>query len=183
MGELGAPGSDGFGAKPDSRAIRVFDHRGEVIYSKRTQDTTKSADSHIRAAGYTRTGEWEDGKALVERRNWLQRAWPTILGISIPILLIAGCQAAISNASSDSDEPTEYDAIYFCKEFVKDKLKAPSTAKFRGEYATGASSSWTSSGVVESQNSFGGMVQTGYTCELTYASSDESWRAQVLLHE
>lgn len=181
MGEVGAPGTDGFSADPDTREIRIYDKQGEVVYTKRTRDTSKSADSHIRAAGYNRVGDWKDGEAPVERRNWLQRAWPTILGISIPLLLIGGCQAAISNASSDRDEPSEYDAIYFCKEFVKDKLKAPSTAKFSGEYATGVGSTWTSSGVVESQNSYGGMVQARYTCDLTYSSSDESWRAQVSL--
>lgn len=181
LGGLGEPGADGFGVDAGTSEIRVFDKQGEIVYTKRARDTSKSADSHIKAAGYNRVGEWVDGKASVERRNWLQRAWPTILGISIPLLLLGGCQAAISSASSGNDEPEEYDAIYFCKEFVKDKLKAPSTAKFSGEYATGGGSSWTSSGVVESQNSFGGMVQTRYTCSLTYSSSDESWQGRVTL--
>lgn len=183
MGELGAPGSDGFGAKPDTREIRVFDGDGQSVYSKRALDTSKAADGHISAAGYRRTGEWVDGIAPIARRSWLSRSWPTVIGISIPVLLFAGCQGLISAGDSSTEEPGEYDAIYYCKEFVRDKLKAPSTAKFTGESAYGGGSSWTSSGVVESQNSFGGMVQSRYTCKLTYTSSDESWQAQVLLDE
>lgn len=180
LGALGASGQDGFGVDPNTREIRIFDKEGEVVYAKRARDTSASADSHIKAAGYSRVGDWVDGIAPLERRNWLQRAWPTILGISIPLMLFAGCQAAMSG-SSGKDEPEQYDAIYYCKEFVKDKLKAPSTAKFSNESASGSGSSWTSTGIVESQNSFGGMVQTRYSCDLTYSSSDESWRAQVLL--
>lgn len=180
MGELGAPSSDGFGANPDTREIRIFDEDGAAVYAKRASDTSKSADAHIRDAGYTRVGEWDSGVAPVRRTNGFKRSLPTIIGVLIAVLLFAGCQA-VFNGSDEPDDPTEYDAIYYCKEFVKDQLKSPSTAKFSSESASGGGSSWTSTGVVESGNSFGGMVQSRYTCSLTYSSSDESWKGRVSL--
>lgn len=179
LGDLGAAGNDGFGAAPETREIRVFDAGGNVVYTQRTLDTAKAADSHLSAAGYVRTGEWMDGSAPVKRRGWLSRSWPGLLGAGIVVVLFAGCQSMLNSGDERSDTPTEYDANYYCKEFVKDRLKAPSTAEFSGETAFGGGSSWTSSGVVESENGFGGMTQTRYTCQLTYSSGDESWRGEV----
>lgn len=179
LGELGAPGSDGFGASPDTREIRVFGADGNVVYSKRTLDTSKTADSHISSAGYVRTGEWTDGTAPVKRRSYFSRSWPGLLGAAIVVVLFAGCQALVNSGDGRGDAPTEYDANYYCKEFVKDKLKSPSTAQFRGESASGGGASWSSNGIVESENSFGAMTQTRYSCDLTYSSGAESWRGTV----
>lgn len=91
------------------------------------------------------------------------------------VLLIGGCTIGMMSGGGKKDEPTDYDAKYYCQEFVKDKLKAPSTAKFSKQLASGSGSSWTSSGMVESQNSFGGMVSNRYSCTLTHNASEQSW--------
>lgn len=99
------------------------------------------------------------------------------------VLIIGGCAVGIVSGGDKKDEPTQYDAKYYCQEFVKDKLKAPSTAKFSDQVANGSGASWTSSGLVEAQNSFGGMVSSRYSCTLTYNSSEESWRGVATLSE
>lgn len=65
-------------------------------------------------------------------------------------------------------------------EFVRPMLKAPSTAKF-GPFEE---SSVTPLGdekyrivaYVDSQNSFGAMLRTYYTCELKYKTDTEKWQ-------
>lgn len=183
LGQLGAPGPEGFGADPATREVVVYGGDGQVIQRHRAVDTVAAADSQIEGAGYKRVGAWENGQASIQQKSWFGRRWPALLGVAIVVAIFAGCTSIGTMMSDDSPQekagPTQYDAKYFCEQFVEDKLKAPSTAKFRNEIAGGSGSRWTVSGVVESQNSFGGMVQNAYHCSLTYAATDDSWRGTV----
>lgn len=68
LGELGGPDKGGFSgdAPVPTRLITITDEHGNVIYSKRTTDTAKAADSHIKLTGRQRATEWVDGEATVE---------------------------------------------------------------------------------------------------------------------
>ena len=56
--------------------------------------------------------------------------------------------------------------IWICKEQVKDRLKAPSTAIFSKVEVRKTKSYWTVvGGIVESQNWFGGMKKMGFYCQ------------------
>lgn len=57
-----------------------------------------------------------------------------------------------------------------CRDAVKGKLKAPATAKFSGETTTGSGQSGTYSvaGSVDSENSFGALIRSSFSCEVTF---------------
>ena len=61
-----------------------------------------------------------------------------------------------------------------CEEFVKSRLKAPSTASFSGVDAIpeGTANGWEASGSVDAENSFGASIRADFTCHM-HTEGDE----------
>ena len=61
-------------------------------------------------------------------------------------------------------------------DFVKQRLKNPSSAKFgRFTPKKSQSGSWISKSYVDSQNSFGATIRTNFNCEIKYNTQTKSW--------
>lgn len=78
-------------------------------------------------------------------------------------------------SSSPKDEHNNIEARIICEDFVKDRLKSPGTADFTDQSETGQYPTFTASGAVDSQNTFGGIVRNNYTCTVTYHPSTDKW--------
>lgn len=79
-----------------------------------------------------------------------------------------------SSKDKDSYGHDKFDAITIAEKEVKAQLKAPSTAKFcrSSEYTVSRSSNtWTVSGWVDAQNSFGATLRNNFTVKITFSSS------------
>ena len=70
-----------------------------------------------------------------------------------------------------------------CKKFLKDRLKAPATAKFassseerRTDLGNGR---YRVSSYVDAENSFSANLRTNYDCEVLYTGND-NWRLEAL---
>lgn len=77
-----------------------------------------------------------------------------------------------------SHEPTaaeqQADAQRACQEkFIPARLKAPATAQFVGVSVSELSGSYAVTGSVDSQNSFGALVRSSFTC--TIHSDGDKW--------
>lgn len=95
------------------------------------------------------------------------------LGLAAAVVVIGGCLAL---ADGDSDEGGgEYGARDVCEQFVKDRLKSPSTAKFSETSAAEVGGTWTVRGAVDSENGFGAKIRNTYTCEVRHDSGDK-WK-------
>jgi len=73
-------------------------------------------------------------------------------------------------------------AYYMILEFVKDSLKAPSTAEFpniRDIVITKKEFTYSISGYVDAQNSFGAMIRTRYNGEIKQVDKDK-WELMKL---
>ncbi len=66
-----------------------------------------------------------------------------------------------------------FDAQIMCQRFVKNQLKAPSTAKFPSNPSVAyvGNNCYYMSSHVEAQNAFGVPIRNGFTCEVCYAGS------------
>lgn len=96
----------------------------------------------------------------------------------VVLVALTGLVSACGGSGGASDEPGEGDkfsAAVMCEEFVKDRLKAPATAEFDTEPGTKSGRAWVVQGVVDSENGFGAMLRSDFTCRLRYAGDDE-WR-------
>lgn len=95
------------------------------------------------------------------------------------LLVVLGVMSLLGGSESD-DKPRDksppardrFNAQVDCQDFVKMRLRAPSTADFpsiRKIRITGPEDgSWQVLGYVDSQNGFGAMVRTQYLCKIHY---------------
>jgi len=88
--------------------------------------------------------------------------------------------AVAASCGGDNDkprEPDQYDAKAMCHDWVKERLKAPSTAKFNNENVSGSAyGGFTITGAVDSENSFGGTVRSSWTCTLKLTADGKQWQ-------
>lgn len=92
--------------------------------------------------------------------------------VAIALIMILGLSTCAASLLSDKPTSTGDDpatqrmgAQSACESMVKDRLKAPATADFTGVTTTGAGP-WTTTGSVDSQNSFGAQIRSSFRCEL-----------------
>lgn len=79
-----------------------------------------------------------------------------------------------------SDDPPDSEELRFgaqdvCHQFVKERLRAPATAKFE-RYSeariTGVEPTYTVRGHVDSENGFGALIRSDYTCTVRHTTGD-----------
>ena len=91
-----------------------------------------------------------------------------------------------SSSGSGEDLTDEYYLKDTCKDWVKDKLKAPSTADFGGESVDGgpdADGYFTVSGYVDAENGFGANIRADWTCDIRVNASNDGWEGNAQLLE
>lgn len=66
---------------------------------------------------------------------------------------------------------------------MRDKLKAPATADFTDGSDSGGPNSYTITGTVDAENSFGAMLRTGWSCDIEYRDADQMWHGSATLDE
>lgn len=98
------------------------------------------------------------------------------LGIVVAAMLGSSLLASCSASDPTQDETTKkFDAERVCKDFVKDQLKAPSTADFSDVTTTGAVDRYTVVGNVDSENSFSAMIRNTFVCKVRLDAAAEKW--------
>lgn len=79
--------------------------------------------------------------------------------------------------------PDAFGAYYMCKQFVTKSLKAPASAVFPSSTETQterlSATQFRNHAYVDSQNGFGAMIRTQYTCTVTSTGGD-NWRLDAL---
>lgn len=111
---------------------------------------------------------------------------PPPLGRGVAVLVALG--VILTGCSDVGDDPEVQEAMAFemCKDFVKDRLKAPATAAFPDYWDKDGEVSVTRSGDtytvvshVDAQNSFGALLSNDFECEVTNVEGDR-WRLEAL---
>lgn len=90
-------------------------------------------------------------------------------------VMLAGC------AEADPTEDAKYGAQSVCQDFVKKRLKAPSTADFSETTANESTTNpglWIVKGAVDAENSFGANLRNTYRCKVKPApdKGDDMWQ-------
>ena len=76
------------------------------------------------------------------------------------------------SSSTDRYGNSKYDAIAAAEKYVKNNLKSPTSARFSGESATLSGSSWTVTGTVDAQNSFGATIRNSFRVTITFTAKN-----------
>lgn len=97
------------------------------------------------------------------------------------ILVAIGLFFWILTLTPNNNKPsltTSESAWYACRQFIEDRLKAPTTAKFEHYNAAKvlvyANAEWRVFMVVDAENSFGAMIRSDFFCQLR--EEGENWR-------
>lgn len=98
-------------------------------------------------------------------------------------VVVALGAAACSSAEDSAENDLQYAAFDVCTQFVKDRLRAPGTAEFPNQFEDDGEVTMTPRGGdewrvvshVDSENAFGGVVQSNFTCDVEHVGGDE-WR-------
>ena len=88
---------------------------------------------------------------------------------------LAGLAPSKSSRLEDTFGHDEFDAMAIAEKTVKDNLKAPSTAEFckhKECSITCSGDTWTVSGYVDAQNSFGTFLRNDFTVKFTFESDE-----------
>jgi hypothetical protein len=91
-----------------------------------------------------------------------------LVGLLLLAAVLAGCGTADPKSR----------ATDACRQFVQDRLKAPSTAKFAGLAARKADPYYIVEGSVEAQNALGVPLKSSFSCtvEPQGKSADDKWK-------
>jgi hypothetical protein len=87
-----------------------------------------------------------------------------IVAVAVGLTIIFSVIGA-NRSAHPTDEDKQAESQVACEDVVKKNLKAPSTASFSNETATGTGGAYTVTGDVDSQNGFGAMIRNHFTCE------------------
>lgn len=115
--------------------------------------------------------------AAVVRERQQRSPWGCAILCGIGLLFMVWALVAGSNGGRRvAREPTAYDAMGMCEQFLKERLKSPSTADFsarrEGAQTKLADGAWHVTGHVDAQNGFGAMIRTKYDCTVRHAGGD-----------
>lgn len=92
--------------------------------------------------------------------------WAYVIAVAV-VAVIGICVARTNTKTEPTSEDKQADAKRACQEkFIPDRLKAPATAKYSGVTVSGAAGQYTVAGAVDSQNSFGALVRSSFTCSV-----------------
>jgi hypothetical protein len=109
-------------------------------------------------------------EAVTSDRRFMIGCLSVFIGIPVLVGLLTW---AFADDEPDTGSPAE--ARYYCQEFVRDRLRAPSTAEFSDVSSTGGENTFTVRGQVDAENAFGAPLRNRFTCEVRYDPDDESW--------
>jgi hypothetical protein len=94
-----------------------------------------------------------------------------VVGVVLVVLVCVGALVFRPTSGAGDAERSAKDA---CQGFVKERLKAPATADFSGEAVTVDGKTYSVTGDVDAENSFGAKLRMTYTCVVTDAGDE--WR-------
>jgi hypothetical protein len=98
------------------------------------------------------------------------------LSLFIGLPLLVGLVTWASGGGEEGESTgTAAEAEYYCEEFVRDRLRAPSTAEFSNVTGIGGGNAFTVRGQVDAENAFGAALRRSFTCQVRYDPSDQSW--------
>ncbi len=140
------------------------DHAEALAEVRRQHDAGELDDT-----SYVRHAE-----AIISEGNEMARskrltrivAWAVAAAIVGGIIWVIAWSMHKDSANGDSTYQ-QARAIQACRDGVRDKLKSPRSARFSSESANGQGLAWEVTGLVDSDNSFGASVRSGFSCQVS----------------
>ncbi|KZE41376.1 hypothetical protein [Microbacterium sp. T32] len=104
-----------------------------------------------------------------------------VLGGGLLLIIAAVVIGAFAGFTPSANK---YTAAQQCEQTVSSYLKAPSTAQFHSDISAATESAidagpWLIIGTVDSENGFGAMLRSNYSCHVTFTPSSNSYAVEL----
>ena len=113
---------------------------------------------------------WWDGTQWLQQPPEQKKGFRLGCGGWSVIVLFFGCIIALLVNGGGSGGLSGSDALTYCEKNVKEKLKAPSTAKFHWDQPVATliqDQAYIVSGTVDAENGFGAMLRSSISCSVS----------------
>lgn len=136
----------------------------------------------IKAAGKISDKDYEFHKARLngEARSAARPQGAKLLRFAVIVAAFIGILwlGSMCSGRGGDDKPSQSamttEARQQCRQSVKDKLKSPATARFSDESVSGSgpNATYTVTGSVDSENSFGALIRASFSCSVTFTGGE-----------
>lgn len=103
-----------------------------------------------------------------ERLSASAIGWIMIAVLVGGVIAVTVVWSLLNPREEDEWHPTEFHAVSACEDQVDERLKAPATATYDLDARVTAADTFTVTGTVDSQNSFGAQVRTSVECTVRF---------------
>lgn len=110
-----------------------------------------------------------------------KQKWGAFFVVAGLLWIVGKACGATDYSSPGNTSAGGYNAESVCEGSVKQQLKAPSTASFSGEEATGGPTDYTVTGNVDAENSFGAKLRSTWTCSASH--DGDNWTGSATLND
>jgi hypothetical protein len=104
--------------------------------------------------------------------------WKLFVGVVVIFAVIIFLNSMCNRSETETVDDQNLVAWGICKQFIRDRLKAPTTAKFETYNRYGVkqldTDDWQVTIQVDAQNSFGAMLRSTYVCKIQ-DKGDDKW--------
>lgn len=112
--------------------------------------------------------------------RWLAVLFVLMFAGMMAVLVVAPKGFGVQAPTAGQRAPSRSDACFISQKFVRERLKAPTTAKFpawteENCRVTRAGEIWRVRSFVDAQNSFGAMIRSDYGVEMTHNPQTDTW--------
>ena len=140
------------------------------MYAAAAQEAAGNRTARQRGA----TREKREIEASAAQSEGFSGTFKVVMGFIFLICLLGYIMGQCSAPPKSSDNAPVLDKYIVkteCEKLIKENLKAPASAQF-GDWAFTEHTIWsyTATGAVDSQNSFGAMLRSRFTCDVNYDS-------------
>lgn len=113
----------------------------------------------------------------VEHRHRIDR-W--VIGGVVALAVGIGIASCVASSSRSNNPHHDLESIAQCEARIDKLLKSPSTADYDSQTKASGSNTWTVTGTVDSENSFGATVRSSYQCTVVMHESSATTTVDYL---
>ncbi|QIS06744.1 hypothetical protein F5X71_34530 [Nocardia brasiliensis] len=107
----------------------------------------------------------DEGANVMMSARQVRQSSATCIPLVAVAMVVLGCSSSPEDEARNLEMHRQRLLTGKCRELVEGELKSPGSAKFSGETVTGdAAAGWTAAGNVDSQNSFGALLRSAWSC-------------------
>lgn len=167
-------------AEKKNKYLKKLLENGEIKNATQTEESPKQwriflSDKNLqrRKDSTKKTSKTQQRQVNLNQTEQNNNSWKWIVGGIIALIFVISQFSEDNNGTGDADPILAYN---YAKDFIKDRLKSPSTAEFPGTFEKKnhvrdlGNGQYQINSWVDSQNSFGATIRSRWSCRIIFSN-------------